>query len=65
LAEAKKHRAWKLLRGIPSIGSIRTALIMVILQTPHVTVNVLHLFDPGQASRSISQIAYDRKPPDQ
>jgi transposase len=35
LAEARKHRAWKLLRGIPSIGPIRAALIIAILQTPH------------------------------
>src|SRR5713226_3361927 len=35
LAEAKKHDAWKLLRGIPSIGPIRAALIIAILQTPH------------------------------
>jgi len=35
LAEAKKHSAWKLLRGIPSIGPIRAALIIAILQTPH------------------------------
>ena len=35
LAEAKKHSAWKLLRGIPSIEPIRAALIIAILQTPH------------------------------
>src|SRR5713101_9069580 len=35
LAEARKHSAWKLLRGIPSIGPIRAALIVAILQTPH------------------------------
>jgi transposase len=35
LAEAKKHGAWKLLRGIPSIGPIRAALIIAVLQTPH------------------------------
>jgi transposase len=35
LAEARKHSAWKLLRGIPSIGPIRAALIIAILQTPH------------------------------
>jgi transposase len=35
LAEAKKHDAWKLLRGIPSIGPIRAAVIIAILQTPH------------------------------
>jgi transposase len=35
LAEAKKHSAWKLLRGIPSIGPIRAALIIAFLQTPH------------------------------
>ena len=35
LAVARKHSAWKLLRGIPSIGPIRAALIIAILQTPH------------------------------
>jgi len=35
LAEAGKHGAWKLLRGIPSIGPIRAALIIAVLQTPH------------------------------
>ncbi len=35
LAEARKHSAWKLLREIPSIGPIRAALIIAILQTPH------------------------------
>ena len=35
LAEARKHRAWKLLRQIPSIGPIRAALLIAIIQTPH------------------------------
>ena len=35
LAEAKKHSAWKLLRAIPFIGPIRTALLMALIQTPH------------------------------
>jgi transposase len=35
LAEAKKHQAWKLLRGIPFIGPIRAALLMALIQTPH------------------------------
>jgi transposase len=35
LAEAKKHHAWELLRGIPLIGPIRAALLIAILQTPH------------------------------
>jgi transposase len=35
LVEAKKHDACKLLRGIPSIGPIRAALLIAILQTPH------------------------------
>jgi transposase len=35
LAEANKHSATKLLREIPFIGPIRTALIIAILQTPH------------------------------
>src|ERR1700674_1109793 len=35
LAESKKHKAWKQLCEIPSIGPIRTAVLLGILQTPH------------------------------
>ncbi len=35
LLEAKKHKAWKLLRLIPGIGPIRAALVMALMQTPH------------------------------
>ena len=35
LAESKKHQAWKRLCGIPSIGPIRAAELLGILQTPH------------------------------
>src|SRR5271168_3434789 len=35
LAESKKHQAWKLLCQIPSIGPIRAAVWLGILQTPH------------------------------
>ncbi len=35
LAESKKHKAWKLLCQIPSIGPIRAAILLGILQTPH------------------------------
>jgi len=35
LAEANKHRAWKLLRQIPFIGPIRAALLIALIQTPH------------------------------
>ena len=35
LAESKKHKASKLLCQIPSIGPIRAAVLMGILQTPH------------------------------
>ncbi|MGA8012097.1 MAG: transposase, partial [Candidatus Acidiferrales bacterium] len=35
LAESKKHKAWKLLCQIPSIGPIRAAALLGILQTPH------------------------------
>src|SRR5499433_1699234 len=35
LAESRKHPATKLLRQIPSIGPIRAALIIAILQTPN------------------------------
>jgi transposase len=35
LAESQKHPAWKLLCQIPSIGPIRAAILIGILQTPH------------------------------
>ena len=35
LIESRKHRAVKLLRRIPSIGPIRSALLVALLQTPH------------------------------
>ena len=35
LAEAKKHKPWKLLRQIPGIGPIRAALLVALMQTPH------------------------------
>ena len=35
LAESKKHKAWKRLCQIPSIGPIRSAVLLGILQTPH------------------------------
>jgi len=35
LAEGRKHQATKLLRQIPSIGPIRSVLLVALLQTPH------------------------------
>src|SRR5712672_2322434 len=35
LEESKKHQAWKRLCQIPSIGPIRAAVLLNILQTPH------------------------------
>jgi hypothetical protein len=35
LAEGRKHKATKLLRQIPSIGPIRSVLLVALLQTPH------------------------------
>jgi transposase len=35
LVESKKHKAWKLLRGIPGIGPIRAALLIALMQTPN------------------------------
>jgi transposase len=35
LAESQKHPAWKQLCQIPSIGPIRAAVLLGILQTPH------------------------------
>jgi transposase len=35
LAESQKHQAVELLRQIPSIGPIRAALLVALIQTPH------------------------------
>jgi len=35
LAESRKHEATKWLRQIPSIGPIRAALLIALMQTPH------------------------------
>src|SRR6202043_3300688 len=35
LAESKKHPVWKRLCQIPSIGPIRAAVLLGIVQTPH------------------------------
>jgi transposase len=35
LAESKKHKAWPMLCQIPSMGPIRAAVLMGIVQTPH------------------------------
>jgi len=35
LAESRKHSAMNLLRQIPSIGPIRAALLIALIQTPH------------------------------
>jgi transposase len=35
LAESRKHEATELLRQIPSIGPIRAALLVALIQTPH------------------------------
>ena len=35
LVESKKHKVWKRLCQIPSIGPIRAAVLLGILQTPH------------------------------
>jgi len=35
LAECKKHSATRLLRQIPTIGPIRAALLIALMQTPH------------------------------
>jgi transposase len=35
LAESRKHRATRLLRGIPYIGPISAALLVALMQTPH------------------------------
>ena len=35
LAESRKHQAVKLLRPIPYLGPIRSALLVALLETPH------------------------------
>jgi len=35
LVESKKHKIWERLRGIPSIGPIRAAVLLGIMQTGH------------------------------
>jgi transposase len=35
LTESKKHHVWKRLRGVPSIGPIRAAVLLGIMQTAH------------------------------
>jgi transposase len=35
LLESRKHSVVKLLRQIPSLGPIRAALLVAIMQTPH------------------------------
>jgi len=35
LTESRQHKAWPLLREIPGIGPIRTALLLALLQTPY------------------------------
>jgi transposase len=35
LAESRKHKASKWLRGIPAVGPIRAALLIALIQTPH------------------------------
>jgi transposase len=35
VAESRKHRAQKLLTSIPSLGPVRVAVLMALMQTPH------------------------------
>jgi transposase len=35
LAESRKHQAVKILRQVPSIGPLRAALLLALMQTPH------------------------------
>jgi transposase len=44
LLEAKKHKAWKLLRLIPGIGPIRAAIVIAVMQTPHSFRTKRHLW---------------------
>src|SRR5262249_967725 len=35
LIESRKHKIWKLLRLIPTISPIQTAILIAMMQTPH------------------------------
>jgi transposase len=35
LSESRKHNATKILSDIPTIGPIRSALLVAVIQTPH------------------------------
>src|SRR6516165_8385617 len=47
LTESKKHKVWKRLCQIPSIGPIRAAALLGILQTPHRFRNKRQLWNYG------------------
>jgi len=73
LVEAKKHKAWKLLRHIPGIGPIRAALLMAVMQTPHRFRTKRQLWtysglglethDSAQYNVAAGQLQRSKKPP--
>src|SRR5215469_13960457 len=72
LAEAKKHKPWKLLRQIPGIGPIRAAVLIAVIQTPHrfrtkrqlwkYTGLGLETHDSGQYHTEEGQLQRSKKP---
>src|SRR5205823_636920 len=58
LAESKKHKAWKLLCQIPSIGPIRSAVLLGILQTPHRFRTKRQLWTYSGLSAASGDVAY-------
>ena len=73
LVEAKKHKAWKLLRHIPGIGPIRAAILIAVMQTPHRFRTKRQLWtysglglethDSGQYYVAEGQLHRSKKPP--
>src|SRR5262249_1318064 len=63
LAESKKQKAWKRLCEIPSIGPIRAAVLLGILQTPHRFRTKRQLWTYGglgmEAARSAHHLSID------
>jgi transposase len=35
MAESRKHAAYKVLRSIPTLGPVRVAILIAVIQTPH------------------------------
>ncbi|PYT61085.1 MAG: hypothetical protein DMG46_05430 [Acidobacteria bacterium] len=56
LAESSKHKGSKLLCQIPSIGPIRAALLIAVIQTPHQSGRCVQSVTLKQPIRVIEKI---------